>query len=395
MTSLSVGIAAFGAVVGNSGGTGIYARNLVEALADFEPSLALKVIVNEADGGQWGNRTWPSKVEILPIRLARPLPLTERAQRYLLRRLGVSVGVYDKAAQVARQIDRMGLSVIHYPATTIYPLTLNIPTVLTFFDLQHEYYPEFFTKQELAVRAGTYGVSVERAAHIIVPTEFTKRTLVEKYRVPPTKMTLIPGGIGAAFHPQCQEETERIRQKYGLPERFLFYPANPWQHKNHARLMAALRILRDQFGEAPRLALSGRLLNEQRDSMSLAIAAGVQDLVTDLGFVPTEDLPGLHSAATAMVFPSLFEGFGIPLVEAMACGCPIVAADATTIPEITNGAALLFDPMSPEDMARAMWTLWQDSELAAELAAKGFAQLHRFDWRTIVSGLMAVYQRFM
>lgn len=181
--------------------------------------------------------------------------------------------------------------------------------------------------------------------HVIAPSEFTRQSLVEKYDVPADKISLLPVGLSDRFRRAQAGETDSMRLRYDLPDDFIFYPANPWQHKNHARLMAALRIYQDRYNEAPYLVLSGRLPNERRDFISLAIASGIEDRVTDLGFVSSEDIRALYSAATMMVFPSLFEGFGIPLIEAMASGCPIAGANATTVPEITNGAALLFDPL--------------------------------------------------
>ena len=139
--------------------------------------------------------------------------------------------------------------------------------------------------------------------------------------------------------------------------------------------MAALRIYRERYGECPWLVLTGRLRGERREAMSLAIAAGVEDRVMDLAFVEPADLPALYSAAELMVFPSLFEGFGIPLVEAMACGCPIAAADATTIPEITNGAALLFDPLDSDQMAEAIHRALNDADLETSPGCAGICSI--------------------
>jgi glycosyltransferase involved in cell wall biosynthesis len=110
--------------------------------------------------------------------------------------------------------------------------------------------------------------------------------------------------------------------------------------------------------------------------------------------VPQEDLHVLYSAASALVFPSLFEGFGIPLIEAMACGCPIAAARATSIPEVTNGSALLFDPLSPEDIADAIHAVLTDRGLRTDLAARGYRQVQPFDWKAIVPRLARIYEEF-
>jgi glycosyltransferase involved in cell wall biosynthesis len=350
-------------------------------------------LVSDSAADFWADREWPANIRFERILdHAPPATILVRGWRYARRRLGLPVTPDQGEDYVAKRIEHLRLDLLHYPETLIYPLSVSTPCVLTFFDLQQEYYPQFFTASELAWREKTYRASVDKAARLIVPTLFTSRTLAEKYQTPQGKMKHISVGIGASFTRATPDEMARVREKYRLPERFLYYPANPWPHKNHARLMAALRIYRAQHEDCPWLVLSGRLRQERRDVVSLAIAAGVADRVIDLDFVPKQDVPALYSAAALMVFPSLFEGFGIPLIEAMACGCPIAAADATTIPEVTNGAALLFDPLDPEAMARAIHTGLSEPELMADLVKRGRQQAGRFDWQRIVADTIRVYE---
>ncbi len=388
------GIALFGSQLGRAGGTDIYARSLVAGLAAHASSHTFHVLIHSGEEKGWAHHSWPKHVVFTRLVDAEPRrSLDRRAVRRLRRSLGLPVPPQYGEPYLARQIAELGLDLVHYPRTLIYPLSIATPCVLTFFDMQHEYYPQFFTEDELAARARTYRPSVEKAVHLIVPSDYTRRTLQEKYAVPFEKMSLVPVGISDTFRRREAAEIERVRAKYRLPDEFIFYPANPWQHKNHARLMAALRIYRERYGECPRLVLTGRLHGERRDALSLALAAGVEDRVIDLAFVEPADLPALYSAATLMVFPSLFEGFGMPLVEAMACGCPIAAADATTIPEITKGAALLFDPLDAGQMAEAIHRALHDADLRQALVAQGTAQSPRFAWEAIVPQLIAVYER--
>jgi glycosyltransferase involved in cell wall biosynthesis len=127
--------------------------------------------------------------------------------------------------------------------------------------------------------------------------------------------------------------------------------------------------------------------------MPLAMAAGVDDRVCDLGYVPPQDLPALYSGAAILVFPSLFEGFGIPLLEAMACGCPIAAADATAIPECVGPAAVLFDPLDPSAIAEAIHRLRSDADLRSALSASGLERARQYAWRDLVPRLVDVYRQ--
>lgn len=389
---MNIGIVALGSRLGKSGGVDVHAWSLVNALADYDQSNSYAVIIDESAALDWSCRPWPPNVRFITIYTSEPPPSKLKTIEYGLRRLAnKSLPIRHGESYVARQIDGLRLALLHYPSTVIYPLAVQTPCMLTFFDLQHEYYPQFFTAEELGARAQTFRPSVEKAVHLSVPSEYTRWTLQEKYGVVSSKISVVPVGLPPSFSPKESLEVERVRAKYHLPDSFIFYPANPWQHKNHARLMAALRIYRARYGDCPWLVLTGRLRGERRDAMSLAIAAGVEDRVLDLSFVESDDLPGLYSAAQVMVFPSLFEGFGIPLIEAMACGCPIVAANATAIPEITNGAALLFDPFDSDEIAQVVYRVLHNTCLRKDLIARGVAQRSRFSWQAVVSKLAEVY----
>ena len=390
---MRVGIAASGSQPGGGGGVNVYTHRLVQGLADHDEDLTYLVLTTESDVGVWHYRRWPAHVQFVCLRdVEKHQPLAIRACRRIRRAAGFPVPLHYGPSYLARQIDELGLDVLHYPRTIISPASVKTTCVLTFFDLQHEYYPEFFTDSELEHRARTYRASVNKARHLIVPSSHTQKTLAEKYGVCYDHMSLIPVGLPDSFRRVGEAEVNRVRAKYGLPDQFVYYPANPWPHKNHARLMAAMRILRACYGEAPILVLSGRLRNEPRDALLLAIAAGMEDRVVDLGFVPESDLPPLYSAASLLVFPSLFEGLGMPLIEAMGCGCPIAAAEATAIPETVDGAALLFDPLDANDIAGAVHRLLSDEELRQALVREGYRQVRRFDWGRIVPRVINVYR---
>ena len=380
---------------GLGGGLDIYTRHLVEALAEHDHDNDYVIITKDAAQAElWRYRTWPGNFRIHALREyeARQGLTTRTVRRWRLWR-GQAVPAHYGEPYRSRQIEELELDLLHFPDTLIEPLSVSTPCVLTFFDMQHEYYPRFFSPEHLAWRAARYRPSVDKAAHLLVPSHFTASTLSERYGVAPSKMSLAPVGVQPGFQRATPKDVDRVRERYGLPERYLFYPANPWPHKNHARLMAALRIYGERFGRAPELVLSGRLANEPRDATELARAAGVEASVHNLDFVAFEDMPALYTGAAAMVFPSFFEGFGIPLLEAMACGCPIAAADATAIPECVGDAAVLFDPFDPECIANALHSLLSDEELQRTLVARGSARLAQYRWQELAPQITAVYRQ--
>lgn len=169
-----------------------------------------------------------------------------------------------------------------------------------------------------------------------------------------------------------------MRGRSALPPRYIFYPANTWHHKNHARLIEALARYRRETGETLTLVRTG-VGKEGETKLGEAVErAGLRDSVRVLGFVPRADLPALYAGAACLVFASLFEGFGIPLAEAMLVGCPIAASDTNSIPEVVGDAAVLFDPRDPADIARAIAAVVRDPVAAAKLVRRGRARVERF-----------------
>jgi glycosyltransferase involved in cell wall biosynthesis len=163
-----------------------------------------------------------------------------------------------------------------------------------------------------------------------------------------------------------------------LPAEFIFYPANRWKHKNHDGLLRALATLRRRDGLSIHAVFTGYDVANRYPIEQMAVQHGVHDLVHDLGFLTVEELAFVYLKARLMVFPSLYEGFGIPLIEAMAAGCPVVASSHTSIPETVGDAAICFDPAAPDEMWRAIGTAWRDDGLRSRLIERGKRQAAKF-----------------
>lgn len=381
---MHVGLNALDLFPGRAGGIETYFRNLLAALQDLPPG--------------------DDRYTLLCLRpVAAELPVTSSAFRvreyacgrpsagWLLRRSLLRAGGPDVLAPV---VNRLRLDVVHHPFTTINTPGLRAPAVLSFMDMQHEFFPENFTPAELRRRRRAYRASVAAAARVIAISNHVKGTLVNVYGVDPAKVDVVHFGSAPEFRPV--DDPARIaaaRRRHGLERPFLFYPAASWPHKNHVALLRALRLLLDRGRFDGDLALSG-IAREAHGVVGAEIARlGLRERVRILGYLPARELPDIYAAAELLVFPSLFEGFGLPLLEAMACGCPVVCSSATSLPEIAGEAALLFDPRSPEELAERIAEVLEQPETRRRLRAAGLARAAEFRWDRAARETVEVYRR--
>jgi glycosyltransferase involved in cell wall biosynthesis len=284
------------------------------------------------------------------------------------------------------------LDVLHCFPGYIDDFAEQYPCILTVADIQHEFHPEFFTVEELTTRRTIYRPSAERALRIIAISAFTRQTLIDRYDIAPEKIEVVPLAAGPQFfrHPGS-DRIAKARAEHGLPSDYCIYPANLWPHKNHPLLLEALTRIAP--ARRPHLILTG---SSPRTSVDLNEEIRARDLgghVTWLGFVDGADLPALYAGARMMVFPSLFEGFGMPVVEAMAVGCPVACSATTSLPEIAGDAAVLFDPTDADAIVAAIERLWGDASLRARLAQEGRARARTYTWRRTALETLAVYHK--
>lgn len=288
---------------------------------------------------------------------------------------------------------RTNLDLLHFPGTTIQPLSLPIPTVITVHDLQHLYWPGFFSLRERLRRWRQDRPSIHKAARIIAISDFTRQTISEKFPAAADKVTTIPSGISAEFfQPIPQPAKEQFRQKYNLPPRFTVYPARPWPHKNHKRLLAAMKILREQYQSGCRLVLCGFTPNETPPDWQPLLDSLGGDTVQLVSYIPKPEMPALYQTADFLIYPSLFEGFGLPILEAMAAGCPVICADAAALPETAGGAAVLIDPFDSAAIAQTMHTLLTNPTQRAGLIEKGVKRAIAFSWEKTAEATLKVYE---
>jgi glycosyltransferase involved in cell wall biosynthesis len=342
-----IGISLLTLVPGISGGSETYARELVRALGrvgELEYRVLVPTIAPEVDG------------------LPREVVAEYRASRSLPGR----IAAMSLAAAAPWRLRRRfrGLDALHFPLSVMLPPVSEPPAVTTVLDVQHEFLPQFFPRAEVAYRRAVYGWTVRRSRLVITISEHAAGTIVERLGVPASKLRPIHLGIDHdRFHPGVEPR-----------EDFLLYPARRWPHKNHARLFEAMSLL-----PGPRLVLTG-------------YEGPVPDGVESLGRVSYDELASLYRRAAAVVFPSLYEGFGQPPLEAMACGCPVACSDAASLPEVVGDAARLFDPTSAEAIAAAVRDVLASP---GEWAAKGLGRAAGFTWERCAREHEAVYRELL
>lgn len=308
------------------------------------------------------------------------------------RRLGApSAGRRIALPPVDRAVEDAGVDVMHF--TMQVGFRTSIPSIFQPQDLQHVHLPEFFSPETLAERNVIYRALSDQAAMVVVNSRWGKRDLIDSFGLPDDKVRIIPyAPVIQAYALPSQADLAETRTRLGLPESFALYPAKAWPHKNHLRLLEALRILRVESGLAIPIVLTGHQGGFELPVLEEAARLGLADQVIFTGFVDPMELRSLYRLARLLVFPSLFEGWGMPILEAFAAELPVACSTVTCLPDLTGGAARLFDPRDPVEIAAAICDLWTDESMRTDLARRGLARASLFSWERTARMFRAQYR---
>jgi glycosyltransferase involved in cell wall biosynthesis len=289
-------------------------------------------------------------------------------------------------------IERNEVEVVHFATQEAF-LT-DVPSIYQPHDLQHLHLPELFPKRERQRREIVYRTHCERAALVVAMTSWGKGDLVRHYGLAPEKVCVVPwGSVLAAYPAPDAADIDALRSKLGLPDAFLLYPGQTWPHKNHLRLLEALALIRDRDQITIPLVCPGRRNNFYPQIRDRARELGLEEAIRFPGFVTPVELRGLYSLARALVFPSLFEGWGLPVSEAFSSGLPVACSSVAGLPDVVGDAGLLFDPRQPEEIADRILELWTDDELSARLEARGRSRASLFSFERSAKLFRAHYRR--
>ncbi|HEX5708032.1 MAG TPA: glycosyltransferase family 1 protein [Pyrinomonadaceae bacterium] len=359
-------------------GTGLagnetYVRSLVEALAAVDGRNRYTLYVTRREAVEALDGRWPN------FDVRRTLPHTP------LVRIPLTL------SRELRRRPRPDLLHVQYTAPPFAPC----PVVATVHDLSFEHLPETFTRRGRAQLRLTVRQTARRAAHLIVPSEHTRRDLVETYGVAPERLSVIPLAASPVFRPASAGEVGRVRSAYGLEGDYILAVGSIQPRKNLVRLVRAYADLRRRRrrDNLPRLVLVGKRAWLYGETLRAVEAEGVREHTTFTGYVSESDLPALYTGALCFVYPSFFEGFGLPPLEAMACGTPVLTGDRTSLPEVVGDAALTVDPFDTDSLGRAVERLIDDAALREALRERGLARARLFTWRRTASLTLEAYHR--
>ena len=295
---------------------------------------------------------------------------------------------------LALEVAPLGLDLLHSP-DFIPPLGGRWKSVITIHDLSFLHFPE--TKDAASQRYynGQIDAAVARADAILADSEATRQDVIALLRVPPEKVTTVWAGIDPSFSPAPPEEIRRVRKAHHLPADYVLFVGTIEPRKNLDGLMRAYAALAADLPDLPPLAVVGRRGWLNDPAHALPSTLGIADRMCWVEDIPDGDLPALYSGASVLCLPSLFEGFGFPVLEAMACGAPVVTSDRGSLPEVAGDAAILVSPDDPSSIADGLRRALTDTLLAADLRRRGFVQAARFTWAETARRALAVYRRVL
>jgi glycosyltransferase involved in cell wall biosynthesis len=381
---------------GENGGAGLVATTLVRHLSTLAPELALTLLTCQASHAELAPLEAPNvrrqcvvRTPASPSRVVRGvidklLPLRARV------RLKQAMWTQRTSRHLADVAAGLHADLLLCPFTVPYFWKPDVPCVSIVYDLQHLTYPDFFTREQRLNRQRQLTEACARSARVVCISEYVRTTVVASVKISSERVVTIP--LGVLQEPVSADLT--VIDRLGLRgSEFLLYPANYWPHKNHTTLFEALRLFRlSHPGSQLRLVLTGAPNGLMRSLEITARSVLPPGAVVFAGYVRSAELAALFDGCVGLVFPSLYEGFGMPVLEAMARGKPVVCSNVTSLPDIAGDAAIYFDPRAPAEIATAIGAL-SDTARVTDLLMRGRKRAATFgDGETMAARYLAVLQ---
>jgi glycosyltransferase involved in cell wall biosynthesis len=359
-------------------GIGTYIRSLVHALGAIDTTNTYTLVSGPGE-----------------IRTLAGLPENFRTAPY-------SRNDHSNLDHIAFPLFLRGLSpdLVHIPLNRV-PLLMIRPYVVTIHDMANLFFEEERSNFRMQLRRFRFRRGLVRANRVIAVSDATRRDVENIMGVPPERVRRVYNAPDPGFRvgdATCQsEEQQRIMERYQINYPYLLYAGNIRRHKNVPRLVEAFAVVREQLGSHPlykdlRLVIIGDTISQHPAVRQTVIKSRVEHVVRFLGFVPFETLRCFYETAAAFVFPSRYEGFGLPPLEAMACGSPVVTSNVSSLPEVVGDAAILVNPENVFDIAPGIHNVLLDDHLRDELIRRGRIQASRFSWERTARQVLEIYR---
>jgi glycosyltransferase involved in cell wall biosynthesis len=377
---MRIGIIALNFQPGTIGGVETYFRTLITQLQIIDKRNEYIIVLPEGQKAEIPITN--SQFSILELKIGRDIISKIIQKNTFTPKIGYR-------SKLARQIDDLQCDLLHFPIQIMLPYDVRTPSIVSCMDIQHEYLPSFFTAKQLLARRMIYKQSLLRAKHTIAISDFVKDSLHEKYQIDNAKMTTVHLCVNEKLF--NSERREKLPLKK-MPDKYLYYPAATWPHKNHERLLRAFSLVAKQFSDIS-LVLSGIAVQKKSNIEKLINELNLSKKVHVLGYLEYDEIPLIYQNAYALIFPSLYEGFGIPVIEAMYAGCPVICSNGTSLPEIAGKAAIYFNPLDADDIARSAIYILNNPDKRADLIIEGKKNALRFSGSSLARETIAVYEK--
>jgi glycosyltransferase involved in cell wall biosynthesis len=357
-------------------GIGTYVRNLVRHLARIDHETTYFLFCDDSD---------ESTLRDLAENF---VPVVDDSAGYSVK----------EHFSIARKVHKLGVDLLHSPHYVV-PIFCRKPTIVTIHDCIHLQFPQYLPNR-MALTYARYMLhrAVQRSAMILTVSDASRRDILRFYPdADPDRIQVVPNAIDEEILADPgEDEMERVKERYQIRGRYILYAGNIKPHKNLDRLIIAFGQVKQMPGhEDVKLLIIGDEVNKYGSLRRSMETAGVRQDVRFFGFVPDHTLAALYRMASVFAFPSLYEGFGLPPLEAMACNTPVVTSRISSLPEVVGDAAILVDPYSVDDIAQAIARVLDDATLAGDLVRRGRERVRQFSWERSVRAIHECYMKVL
>ncbi|MDP3705333.1 MAG: glycosyltransferase family 1 protein [Legionellaceae bacterium] len=368
---------------GENGGAKVFVLELLSRLADMAPSTQFILLTQASahDELQMMDRENMSRRMI--TRVTGKKSFLARGVAYIFRKLpripqrfsllGYRIHARLRRHAIKQLLNEVNADLVFCPFTAPTYVTPGIPTVCTIYDLQYKTYPAFFDAEDIANRSHAFTEACRRSSMLVAISDYSRQTAMKHGGVKPEHIQTVHLRMAKRIATDTPTDNALLNKLGLVSQHYLLYPANYWMHKNHEMLLTAFKMACHQggLGEDIKLVFTGAPGERQRWLLNAAKNMKLESRVLFLGYLNNQELATVMNNCAGVVFPSLYEGFGLPILEAMAAGVPVACSNTTSLPEVAEHAAIFFDPRIPTQIAEAMITLVSDFERRKRLVSAG------------------------